>query len=405
MVEVRTITEGEIASFRQAIGYGFGNDDPVPDDAVERLTALLPLETTIAAFDRGHVVATFASYDLDTIVPGGAVDMAGTTMVTVHPTHRRRGLLTDMMGRHLRQAIDRGQPIAGLWASEEQIYGRFGYGLACFRYDLTIPARATVPHGPDDVGIRPATTDEARAALPPIYDRFVDRTPGTYRRWPAWWEQRHFEDPTHRRPSGATGRRHVVAERGGTDVGYAVYRHADRDLDDATGGSILVTELIADDDDVRRALWSYLTNIDLYPNVTWWNAPVDEPVLIEADLHRAVTAKLGDTLWARILDVPVALEARRYERDGQLRIGVTDRFLDRDDTYSLTVEDGRATCKPTTGEPDVALDVADLGALYFGGRSARILARARRIEGPPAAVDTLDQLVRTAAAPYCAEVF
>ena len=35
-----------------------------------------------------------------------------------------------MMEAQLRDIRERGEPVAALWASEETIYGRFGYGLA-----------------------------------------------------------------------------------------------------------------------------------------------------------------------------------------------------------------------------------------------------------------------------------
>ena len=56
--------------------------------------------------------------------------MAGVTAVGVRPTHRRRGLLTRLMRAQLEALRDGGEAIAGLWASEARIYGRFGYGLA-----------------------------------------------------------------------------------------------------------------------------------------------------------------------------------------------------------------------------------------------------------------------------------
>ena len=56
--------------------------------------------------------------------------MAGVTAVGVRPTSRRRGLLTSLMRAQLEALRDGGEAIAGLWASEARIYGRFGYGLA-----------------------------------------------------------------------------------------------------------------------------------------------------------------------------------------------------------------------------------------------------------------------------------
>ena len=64
-------------------------------------------------------------------MPGAAVPAAGVSWVGVLPTHRRRGVLSALMDHQLGAMHDAGrEPIAVLWASEPQIYGRYGYGLA-----------------------------------------------------------------------------------------------------------------------------------------------------------------------------------------------------------------------------------------------------------------------------------
>ena len=68
-----------------------------------------------------------------TFSPGGRLPTAGTSVVAVAPTHRRRGILRAMMTQHLAEVHEKGEPLAALWASESSIYGRFGYGPASER--------------------------------------------------------------------------------------------------------------------------------------------------------------------------------------------------------------------------------------------------------------------------------
>jgi predicted acetyltransferase len=405
VVQIRFITEDEVVDYRTAVAFGFGLDLP-PDDGDKRdlYAAIRPASRSIAAFDRDRMVATFAGIDFDLTVPGGTVAMAGTTSVTVHPTHRRRGLLTEMMRLHLDQAVERGQPVAGLWASEEQIYGRFGYGQACTGVDTTIPGNlVNVPPGPSDVTVRFLSADEVPPVLEAVYEQVRPQVPGLLSRTDAWWKLRHLLDPADRR-EGASARRFVVAERADKAVGYVTYRHKQEE-GDIPGGRVEIGELVAVDDEARRALWHYATNVDLYPVVHWWNAPIDDPVAIEADRFRAVTRKAHDTLWLRLLDVHESLEARGYERDGSLVLDVEDRFLGRGGTFSLEVSGGVASCKPSTATPDIELGVQELSGLYLGGTSAVQLARAGRLSGSPAAVRTIDDVFRTSIAPHCIEVF
>ncbi|MGI9614265.1 MAG: GNAT family N-acetyltransferase [Acidimicrobiales bacterium] len=408
MIELRPITDAEVPQFSSAITAGFGRDEP--EDATsmhDGFRANCDLRTTLAAFADDRIVATFASFDLELAVPGGSLPMAGTTAVTVAPTHRRRGLLTEMMTRHLNQAVERGQPVAGLWASEEVIYGRFGYGQAVESVTVEVPTKlvSTAPP-PSDVTIGALSDEEARRQLPPIHDRSVRRGAGGFPRTAAWWNWEHFVDPPHRR-NGATSRRTVLAKRNGEPVGYAVYRQRAGSGPDGVG-RVEIVEIVHDDDDARRALWHFLTNIDLYRIVYWWLAPVDEPMLIETERFRSLTVSPIDTLWLRMLDVPTSLAARTYEGDGSLVLDVVDSLLDRGGLFRFEVIDGVGHCErldTTHAEADATLDVGDLSALYLGGRSARTYARAGRIVGDVGAIQALDRIFHTSAAPYCGEVF
>src|SRR5215475_9862834 len=98
----------------------------------------MPHERMHAAFEDGRVVGGAGAFPYELSVPGGSLPCAGVTAVGVHPTHRRRGVLRSMMDAQLRDVHERGEPIAALWASEETIYCRFGYGIASWAGDLKV---------------------------------------------------------------------------------------------------------------------------------------------------------------------------------------------------------------------------------------------------------------------------
>src|SRR6185503_18593563 len=89
-----------------------------------------PASRALAAYDGDEPVALTGAYRFDLSIPGGELPCAGVTWVGVIPTHRRRGILRDLMRRELEDVHSWGEPIAALWASEAAIYGRFGYGHA-----------------------------------------------------------------------------------------------------------------------------------------------------------------------------------------------------------------------------------------------------------------------------------
>jgi GNAT superfamily N-acetyltransferase len=87
-------------------------DDSLPADLVDPLVP----------------VATYASFAKTLNIGAGLVPAHLVTMVTVRPTHRRRGILRELMTGDLARAKAAGYPVAALTASEATIYGRFGFG-------------------------------------------------------------------------------------------------------------------------------------------------------------------------------------------------------------------------------------------------------------------------------------
>ncbi len=126
--EIRPVPEERVTEFTQVAETAFGEEGSEED--VRRFRALTELDRTVAAFDGDEIVGTNSSFAFSMTVPGGELPTAGVTIVGVPPTHRRRGILRDMMRYQLEDVHGRGEPLAILWASESNIYQRFGYGTA-----------------------------------------------------------------------------------------------------------------------------------------------------------------------------------------------------------------------------------------------------------------------------------
>ncbi len=404
--EVRFLKEEERPTFRELLMAAFGQDVEPDEELDARYAATFDTNLMIGAFDDGLLVGTCASFDLDLSVPGGRVAMAGTTVVSVAPTHRRRGVLTAMIRAHLEQAQSRGQPVAGLWASEWPIYGRFGYGPAADLAEVKFDTRhARVQVAEPDLRLRLVPAERAQAMVVPLYEAEFDHRPGMLSRSQRWWRHRVFLDHKSDR-EGFSKHRWVIAESDGVPVGYALYRQK-LDWDDfGANGKVNVIELVATSDAARRSLWHHLSHLDLFPQVSWWNAPLDDPIPWLLTDPRRVERLVGDALWLRLLDISGMLEARRYLGDTDLVVAVTDAmYPDRSNNYGLSVTDGSATVSTVEVRADVGLDVGTLGALYLGGQRATTLAAAGRIDGSAEAVVELDRLFAWPVAPWTPEIF
>jgi predicted acetyltransferase len=406
-ITFRPVTDAEYPDFALAFIEGFANDMP-DDDFADLIKSTLPPERTLAAFEGDEIVGTFGGYDLDLTVPGGHIPMEGTTVVTVSPTHRRMGLMNEMMRLHLDNAVTNGYPVAGLWASSSNIYGRYGYGIATYSETVTMLGRdIEFRDGVEIDRVRRITIATAYGELPAIFDRVVLETPGMFARSDEWWKAEVLVDADWTK-RGKTSKRVVVHDGPDGPDGYAIYRQKDGESDDGhAAGTVHVIEIIAATDRAHASLWSYLTNVDGCPETRAWNNALDDPLAVKiVEPRRIKHAAHFDALWILILDVVAALEARSFEREGTIRFSVANAFRgDVDGTYELTVINGVGSCARVEGDAEVSLDLDVLGAMYLGGADAYAYAAADRIRGGAVEVGRLHELFRTARAPWCNQVF
>ncbi|MHC4414591.1 MAG: GNAT family N-acetyltransferase [Planctomycetota bacterium] len=402
---VRSITESEVATFCRKMSRGFGSDPHDEAEATSRLRRILDLERSACAFDGDELIGTCAAFSLEVTVPGRTLPMAGTTMVTVQATHRRRGVLRAMMRAHLEEARGRGEPLAGLWASESAIYGRFGYGLAAEGWETRLDGKEMHFTGARPEGeVRLVESPDAQRLLPGVHERVRPTRPGMLARSDAWWETRHFYDPEHRR-KGRSAQRYAIYEGTAGVDGYAVYRQKDK-WEDFPEGEVHVIELVAATPEAHAALWRFLTRIDLFPNVRYWNAPVDDELPWRVTEPRRVQRTIGDSLWLRLIDIPRALAGRCYGGTGRLVLGIRDPFLpENDGCYELEAGGDEPRCRRASAEADLELPIDALGALYLGGHRITALARAGIVRGSEGALATCDRLFSWDPLPWCPEDF
>lgn len=402
---VRTVRDpGEYLAALASIGHYFGWS-PTEQDA-ERFRPLLPLDRVHGVFDAGRIVAAAAAYPFELTVPGGRAPCAGISWVAVAPTHRRRGLLRRLMERQLDDVRERGEPLAALWASEETIYGRFGYGLVSTVLNVEAERNAVRirPELPREAGARIVDHDEALAAFPRLYERATRARAGTIVRSRAWWESRRLDDDPERRRGGGPLVR-VLFERDGAPVGYALYRISQQGSTPADWRkTVRVVEALGVDDRATRDVWRFLLEIDWVDRIEGFGLPLDHPLLLLVDRVNKLNATAWDGLWLRIVDVGAALERRRIAPGARVTIEVTSDPHFADNVGMWTLDGGGV--RRGRRRPDVRLPVAALGSAYLGGLSFTALARAGLAEeGVRGGLERADAAFRTALAPWCPESF
>jgi predicted acetyltransferase len=404
-VDVRPL-EGGLRAFYEAGETAFGGR--LRDEDWIVLEPVAEADRAIAAYDRDRIVGTAGAFSFDLTVPGATLPAAGVTMVGVHPTHRRRGILRRMMTIQLDQVRDRGEPLAILWASEGGIYQRFGYGLGSLRMGVGVDRHRNAfrrPHAPAGA-IRFIEADDAKRLFPPIHDAIRPRRVGFFNRTPAFWDAEFFHDPEHRR-GGAGPAWYIVHDGDDGPDGYARYRIREQWDDSGSKSAVVITELMATTPGAHLDLWRFLMDIDLMARTEAWNLAPDDPLMLAMADPRALGLTLGDALWVRVVDVPAALAGRRYRADGRVVVEIADELLPANaGRWAIDVEGGAATVKATRAAPDVACDITDVGAAYLGAFTFSELADAGRVsEIASGGAARVDALFRTDRAPWCPKVF
>jgi len=402
---VRTISAGEIEEWLNSLGRSFFMH--TAEGKPSYYLGLADLSRTRAALDGDRIVATMRSFPTSLTVPGPSeVDVSALTAVSVAASHRRRGLLRQMMRGELDDAKARGEVASILLASEYPIYGRYGYGAAT--------RSATYEIDTEGLGFLRETVGtfeivelaELRAIAPTIYDRFRSSQPGAIGRDEGWWDRatRRVEVPGAQPDKGFQC---VYRGPGGEPEGYASYVGAIDWSHLPLTGDLQLNELVSTTPDAYQALWAFAVDMDLQSKVVAHQRPCDEvlPLLVE-DARKIKQVACHDFLWVRLLDVAAALGARRYATGGAVVIEVRDQLGLASGTFALDGGPDGASCVPSTATADLSVTVGALSAAYLGGEGfARLAAAGLAEERRAGAVDLAHRMFTTARAPWCTTFF
>lgn len=401
--EIRAARADEFDRYVEVDHHGFGAPAAAPgtSDAWRA-----EIDRTRVAFDGNEMVAVSRNFSFELTLPGPVcIPAAAVSGVAVLPTHRRRGILTEMMSALHDDARAHDEPVSMLTASESTIYGRFGYGVAAWRVGVAAErGRITFR---DDIGddgsVRFVDRDEADKVLPAIYDAARVSRAGMVSRPPFWWRgvfwgQWYAKDKAF----------YVVvhSDAHGNDDGFVAY-----EIDQTWGQGLnarrmLIWDMQTADARVHAALWRYAFGVDLVATVAATNVPVDDPLrLLVHDGRRVRVEFINDHLWVAVLDAARVLGARRYATEGTLAIEVDD-VDGTSSTFALDGGPDGAQCTRTTSAPDLSCASRTLASCILGGNRWSEMARAGLVEvRDPAALARADVMFSTSPAPALLSMF
>jgi predicted acetyltransferase len=402
-IEIRPARPEEFPGVVRPIMHYFGQLEP-GDDFTDRFGKIISADRIQAAFEDGEVVGSGGVFPFETGVPGGLIRAAGVTLVGVLPTHRRRGIFGDLMRAQLADIHERGEPMAYLWASEDSLYGRYGYGVASFCGNIDVTReRIDFHRGFEPAGrVRLVSKDEAVEPFSEIQRAAAARHPGMFVRSREWWVHRRLADPEWGREGGGEMVR-ALLEVDGRPAAYALYRlhfSAERGIPQ---GFTRVIEAIGDSGGTTREMWRYLLDIDWMARVRAHLLPLDHELFLLLRDPRHLQFEFRDGLWVRLVDVEAALNARTFKPGEPVVLEVQDELCPWNAGRYRVGPEG---AERTDAEAALRMPVDSLGSAYLGGFTFSELARAGRVEElVGGALDRADALFRADRYPWCPEIF
>ncbi len=391
-IEIRTATDNDWESVCRADGraFGFGYTDA---EMAER-KPLHDLSRFRIALDNGEVVSTAGSYALDVTLPGGAcVPMGGVTWVSTLATHRRQGIMRQVVEAVHADIDERGEPLATLWASEGGIYEHLGYGLASQVRVTTInPRLASIrpEYCPQKGTVRYIDGDAAISKMTKTWERFRRCRTGEVNHEQTYNEIAY---PMRSRQEGAMSGTYYL----GHADGYAAYRIEQKWNTGHPAHILHLSELASITPEAHAALWQTLLTVDLVGEIRSSSIALDDPLPFLLDNQRALrTIELNDGIWANVRDPAICFGTRSYR--------CSDRLVIESDGKRWAIEGGPdgASCRVVRTRPDLVTTHAWFSALLYGGTLPSALVAGRRMTARNAdVVNRADMFFGTALVPHC----
>ena len=366
---------GLMGSYSYAGAFGDGEDNVVATSTKAEWTLCAFDEAVRTEKDQATMATSFCAFPFTTRVNGKAMAMAGISTVGTRPEYRRMGLLRKIMTRAFAEQKERGQSIAGLWASQAAIYQRYGFTHAGMNRNYAV----------DTVDIH-LSLDKSSAALElPVVTRYT---------------------PAQGLDAAREVYKNFIAQRTG-------YLHRGKSLWLNSTSNLVANRARSQEIKIRdfawlglaayQSLWQFIGKHDLVGRVVWANAPIDDPALTLFQEPRMLHSQDTEASWWRIVDAPNALAQRGYSVSEDIKIGIAGDDLApwNNGCWHLCSDGGEANVQPSNDEPDVTLSIKDLTSIFCGMHRAQDLANWGWLSGQANAVARLDRLMATQYAPHC----
>lgn len=368
---------------------------PPPDQLKRRLMDnarfRLPEDVWVLEADK-QLVAMAATLPLQLYVPGGTLGLCGLASVAVHPSARRRGRAGALVTDLLREALRRGDALAGLFAFEYQFYRRYGYApVVCANvWEVApgdLPYDRACAHDVERMSVQNARA--IYAACEGALGRF------SLVRTQRFWEEGLGECRAY-----------------GCADGYVLYRHR-TNVQQPLTSEVDVLEMVAGTPAAWRALLGHLSLLQEQVTRISIPMPADSrmPLLWREPRQRWAQEIRGEDyttgrqtvgMALRWVDVVAALQGREYAHGPEFHcvIDVQDAAGISNGNFSLQFAADRLQVESTASPAQLQADVGSWTQWWSGACGLDELLAWGGLRGDLQVAEELARRFRTARTPY-----
>ncbi len=366
-LSIKTINTTNIKDFAKAEAIPYTSDSS--DYYIKRLKMLADPKRALALADKDKIIGTANSFSEYISLPTNkSSKVAAVSYVSVQPTHRRQGILTEMMKLQLNQIYSQyKEPLAILWPSETAIYGRFGYAPTREKHYKISKHNAQFISGLNDCTLETKILNKKEAinSYVEINNNLMNKRPGVMKLTKKWAERR-IEDLSSKYLS--PGRSYFVGIYDANKiVGFVTYSIEGNDEYGNMPTSLNIWDIIYINDKAAVNIWNYCLNIDLVDEINAKGVPEDDVLESLLISPGSLNARITTGFWIRIVDVIKALETRSYNETGKLIFKLSDSIIKQNNnTFLLDTKNQNSTCKISTESPDIEITINGLSEIYLG---------------------------------------
>ena len=352
---------------------------------IERLEKLADPKRAIALSNGDKIIGTANSFSEVISLPGNkSANVSAVSYVSVQPTHRRQGILSEMMNIQLNEFYSKyKEPLAILWPSETAIYGRFGYAPTHEKhYEI---AKKNVQFIPSVVNknfeAKFLDKKEAIKLFTDLNNALMKSRPGVMKLTQKWAERRINDLIVHHLGTGPSY--FVGIYNHDNPVGFVTYTIENSSEDGGNmPASLHIWDIMYLNIDAAIKLWDFCLNIDLVEIIYAKGVPADD--ILESIIMSPgnLNSRITTGLWIRIVNVIEALKSRKYNKKGKMIFKLKDSIInENNNTFLLDTESENATICTTSNEsPDIEITINGLSEMYLGTFNLNNLIASKNIK-------------------------